>query len=211
MAQTTPAVGPRKADPSRRDQILDATIGVVGRLGFRQASVDDIASAAGISKQGLYLHFASKDELVEAAMRRYFSEGLRIMDEVLRRPGIALSDRLVDALDGWFGRHLVHFNPATLEMVQPRVTDSRVELVKDQVRSLLAEAIRTAPGSRQRADECTPEELAQVLFQFGMTWKDGHASREAFRRSLELCVKACVHVQRQPRGWREKTNRRTTR
>ena len=178
----------------RRHQILDATVGVIGRLGIKKASVDDIASAAGLSKQGLYLHFSSKEELIAAAMRRYFEEGLRLVEDALQAPVRPLGERLVDALDAWFGRHLVHFNPATLELVQPQDVHPEVEAVKARVRALLAQAIETAPELRQSKNVCTPKELARTLFQFGLTWKEGHSSREAFRSTLETCVRACLQL-----------------
>ena len=49
------------ARENRRNTLLDAAIIVFGRLGFRKAFVDDLAEAAHISKQGLYLHFSSKE------------------------------------------------------------------------------------------------------------------------------------------------------
>ena len=54
----------------RRDQILTAAHGVFASRGFRQATVGDIADAAGIAKGTLYLYFKSKDDIYWAAMNR---------------------------------------------------------------------------------------------------------------------------------------------
>jgi AcrR family transcriptional regulator len=54
----------------RRDQILTAAHGVFASKGFRQATVGDIADAAGIAKGTLYLYFKSKDDIYWAAMNR---------------------------------------------------------------------------------------------------------------------------------------------
>jgi AcrR family transcriptional regulator len=54
----------------RRDQILTAAHGVFASRGFRQATVGDIAEAAGIAKGTLYLYFKSKDDIYWAAMNR---------------------------------------------------------------------------------------------------------------------------------------------
>src|ERR1044072_3263891 len=54
----------------RRDQILTAAHGVFASRGFRQATVGDIADAAGIAKRTLYLYFKSKDDIYWAAMNR---------------------------------------------------------------------------------------------------------------------------------------------
>ena len=54
----------------RRDQILTAAHAVFASRGFRQATVGDIADAAGIAKGTLYLYFKSKDDIYWAAMNR---------------------------------------------------------------------------------------------------------------------------------------------
>ncbi|MEZ4452978.1 MAG: TetR/AcrR family transcriptional regulator [Nannocystaceae bacterium] len=180
-------------DPPRtRDLILDAAIPLVGSFGLKKTSVEDLARAAGLSKQGLYLHFASKEELLTAAMERYFDEGLRLTREALGRPDVALQERLVDALDAWFGRHLAHFRLASLEVLEPgERAASAVDRIKRAYCKLLERAIADAPEHARRGHVCTPAELSRVLFQFGLTWKEGHASRAAFRETLRLCVRAC--------------------
>jgi AcrR family transcriptional regulator len=47
----------------RRTGILDAALAVFSRRGYHAASIDDIASEAGVSKALIYEHFASKQEL----------------------------------------------------------------------------------------------------------------------------------------------------
>ena len=71
MAQKTPQ--PTKDEvvsAYRRDQILTAAHAVFASRGFRQATVGDIADAAGIAKGTLYLYFKSKDDIYWAAMNR---------------------------------------------------------------------------------------------------------------------------------------------
>jgi AcrR family transcriptional regulator len=53
-------------DAARR--MLDAAGVVFGRYGFRRASMDAVAVEAGVSRQGLYRHFASKDALFTAVV-----------------------------------------------------------------------------------------------------------------------------------------------
>jgi AcrR family transcriptional regulator len=47
----------------RRTGILDAALAVFSQRGYHAASIDDIASEAGVSKALIYEHFASKQEL----------------------------------------------------------------------------------------------------------------------------------------------------
>ena len=47
-----------------KDAILDATDRLLARFGYRKMTVEDIAVEAGIGKGTIYLHFASKEEVV---------------------------------------------------------------------------------------------------------------------------------------------------
>jgi AcrR family transcriptional regulator len=47
----------------RREQLLEVALGVFARQGFHQASMNEIAVAAGVTKPVLYQHFESKQEL----------------------------------------------------------------------------------------------------------------------------------------------------
>ena len=53
---------------SRREALLEAAVGVFARYGFRKTSMDEVARAAGVSRQGLYLQFADKEELFRKAV-----------------------------------------------------------------------------------------------------------------------------------------------
>lgn len=52
------------------DSLLDAAEGVVLRDGIGRMTLDAVAEQAGVSKGGLTYHFASKEKLVEAMVRR---------------------------------------------------------------------------------------------------------------------------------------------
>ncbi len=58
---------PRNRGETRR-QILDRSYELFYQQGFNRIGVDEIAAAARITKRTLYNHFASKDELLAAAL-----------------------------------------------------------------------------------------------------------------------------------------------
>ncbi len=60
-----------------RTRILDATARMLEKHGGRGVRMGDIAQAAGISRQAVYLHFASRTELLVAATR-YLDEILDV-------------------------------------------------------------------------------------------------------------------------------------
>ena len=77
------AIAPKEAV---KDAILDATDRLLARFGYRKMTVEDIAVEAGIGKGTIYLHFASKEEVV-------LSHIDRIIDRLMERlRGISLSE-----------------------------------------------------------------------------------------------------------------------
>jgi TetR/AcrR family transcriptional regulator of autoinduction and epiphytic fitness len=91
---------------AREERILSAALPVFGRYGFRKASMDEIARSADISRQGLYLRFASKDALFRAAVRHELDTALGEVSRCLDEEGVELERRVVAALDAWLGRYV---------------------------------------------------------------------------------------------------------
>jgi TetR/AcrR family transcriptional regulator of autoinduction and epiphytic fitness len=94
------------SDNAREERILAAAMQVFARYGFRKASMDDIARSADISRQGLYLRFASKDALFRAAARYELDTALGEVSRCLDEEGVGLERRVVGALDAWVGRYV---------------------------------------------------------------------------------------------------------
>jgi len=55
---------------ARRQQILDEAMALFGDVGYRAASLREIAARAGISHPGLLHHFTSKESLLLAVLER---------------------------------------------------------------------------------------------------------------------------------------------
>ena len=64
-------------DLQTRDRILVATVRMLEEHGGRGVRMGDIASMAGISRQAVYLHFASRTDLLVAATQ-YLDEVLEV-------------------------------------------------------------------------------------------------------------------------------------
>lgn len=65
----------------RRQDIIDAAEKVIFSKGLQQATMDEVAEAAELSKGTLYLYFKSKEELYLAISKR----GMRIMREMFEK------------------------------------------------------------------------------------------------------------------------------
>ncbi len=57
-------------DEGRRQRILDTAVSLFTHYGYDKTTVSDIAREAGVSKGAIYLHFESKDALLEALIVR---------------------------------------------------------------------------------------------------------------------------------------------
>jgi AcrR family transcriptional regulator len=89
---------------SRHCALLDAAVGVFARFGYRKTSMDDVARAAGVSRQGLYLSFANKEELFRRALEHSLSSQLASAMTALSRLDDGLETRLISACKEWSGR-----------------------------------------------------------------------------------------------------------
>ncbi len=65
----------------RREELMDAALALFVAKGIAATSMDDIVSAAGVSKGGFYHHFASKDALLQALQDRYIARFLTALVE----------------------------------------------------------------------------------------------------------------------------------
>jgi AcrR family transcriptional regulator len=76
-----------------REAILDACDRLMGRLGFRKMTMDDLAHEAGISKRTIYLHFRSKEEVGLSSIGRVVGEARSKMSSIASEDSSA-KDRL---------------------------------------------------------------------------------------------------------------------
>lgn len=65
-----------------RDAILDATDRLLARFGYRKMTVEDIANEVGIGKGTIYLHFASKEEIVLSHVDRIVERLKTCLEEI---------------------------------------------------------------------------------------------------------------------------------
>lgn len=109
VAQHPPATAGRFQPPEvRRRQILDAAAALALEHGLDDVSIAQVAARAGIAKGSIYLHFASRHELVDALRADLWHE---MLDEPRRLLGLAerswadRMDRIVAHLVGFSVEH----------------------------------------------------------------------------------------------------------
>nr|WP_272210253.1 TetR/AcrR family transcriptional regulator [Marinicella sp. W31]MDC2876121.1 TetR/AcrR family transcriptional regulator [Marinicella sp. W31] len=172
----------------RREAILAEAVRVFGRFGYKKTAVQDLADAAGLSKPGLYLHFASKDEIFRAAMEKYLSDALDDVKNLLTQHEVPLDKRVLGAMDSWFGRHLRTFTPEAFDVIAAgdRLSFKEVEGIKQLLMQLFAETFQQAGF-----DPSDAANRAQVLFLCGLSWKQPGMTPQAFLSAIKPCVQVC--------------------
>ena len=165
-----PAAAQSGRNDSTRTRILEAALEILIRDGPAKASMAEVARRAGLSRQGLYIHFGSKDELTYAAARHAFEVAHANAQAILasRRP---FTERLVGALAAKHplaGNSTVSRAARFWQGYEAPVIDRIIEMSDGFDRSfieLLAGALEsdgaTAPPDGPRGASCG--ELATVL------------------------------------------------
>ena len=148
---------------ARRAEVLSAAAAVFMRYGYRKASMDDVATAAGLSRQALYLRFASKDDLFGAALEHVMASSLAEARRLLRDDHRELLPRIVAAFTALHGLHLgdavaaqhvAELTEAAAKVVGPALLSALDPFVDDVARVLTAEKIagpRDGPSARDLA------------------------------------------------------------
>jgi TetR/AcrR family transcriptional regulator, regulator of autoinduction and epiphytic fitness len=189
---------PSTADRTRQERVLAVALEVFGRYGFRKTSMDEVARSADISRQGLYLYFASKEALFRAAVRQELDTALGDSSRCLNEEGAALDRRVVAALDAWLGRYVGSMLASDIAglLQNPAVqlgdmVDAASAAFDARLASTIAAA--TAETDRRRLG-VTPEEIAGALHTVGQGAKYLSTSRGESRAEFVARVTAAVRL-----------------
>lgn len=143
---------------SKREQIVDAALGLFYQHGFHATGVDRVIAQAGVSKKTLYKYFRTKDELILATLRK--------RDELFRNKLMRETERLADsprerllalfdAMGNWFREEdfsgCMFINAAAefseLENPSHQLAAHHKELVRDYIQGIALDAGADDPGA----------------------------------------------------------------
>lgn len=158
------------ADAEMRRRILGEVRALFFRLGFSRVTMDDAAEALGMSKKTLYRHFASKEELLEAATADHLEECDAELKAICSRKDLSPLERLKLTMS--YGKAIF------TEMSEPLVHDLR----------------RHAPDIWRRVEERRQKNIAT---DFGALIKEGRQKGQ-FRKDVDerLFILIYSHVVR---------------
>jgi AcrR family transcriptional regulator len=164
-----------KAPP--QDRILDAALRVFRRHGFRRSSIELAAEEAGLTRQALYHHFASKEALFRAVLERIYEQGLAAeiaAATAAEDAGLELADILIAEIGARMQSLLASLkdSPHTEELFSEHLAQAR-----DLYQSY----------SNRFADEIAAT-IARVCRKRKLTLESGVSVRE-----LARCVDMAIH------------------
>ena len=183
----------------QREAILKAATATFLRYGFKKTSMDDVAQAAGVSRQGLYLYFDTKDLLFREALQYLVSHMISTARSVAEDGNLSLRDRLLGVFEAVHGSAFQSASPEhafeLLQSAQSADGALLVQLDRDLmgiVAALLAEA-----GAADRWEEAgvTVAELSEQLL---MSAKGIKASVDTLTAYRERMLTAIRIVMRNP-------------
>lgn len=190
---------------NRQRVILEMAAKVFLRYGFKKTSMDDLARAAGLSRQGLYLHFKTKEELFRAAILNVIEGATVAYRAALARSELDLSGRLLGAFEAFHGCHIGQVEEQYVGEILEAASSLLGGAYAEHERQFIADvtkALADAAGARRTSrPEVGPRELAETLCATSYGLKHRVATPTAYRDRMSVALRiALPSDQRERKG-----------
>jgi AcrR family transcriptional regulator len=177
----------------QREAILMAATATFLRYGFKKTSMDNVAQAAGVSRQGLYLYFETKDVLFREALQYLVSHMISTARSVAEDGNLSLRDRLLGVFEAVHGSAFQSASPEhafeLLQSAQSADGALLVQLDRDLmgiVAALLAEA---GAADRWKKAGVTVAELSEQLLMSAKGIKASVETLTAYRERMLIAIR----------------------
>jgi AcrR family transcriptional regulator len=180
VTQATEARRRRMPAAERRKVILGAALEAFSERGFHEATLDEVAARAGVSKALIYEHFASKRELTRALLDTYVHELLGRLAEAIAaaEPGEERMRTGVDAV-----LRFVEERPGAWRMIfrnsaDPDIADLFAALQAEAAAAIAsamaadATEVGTAPPPSPAQIEMLAQQLSGAVQAIATWWTD---------------------------------------
>lgn len=184
------------AAAARQAAIIEAAKDVFQRYGFRKTSMDDLARAAGISRQGLYLHFPNKEALFKAMVMQLQEQMRSAARMALAREDLGVEDRVLGAFDAMFAQVAGSANLEELFATMVELMGSQnVREIEHEFASDVARVLRSAGVTAQWKEAgVSAKDLAELLFAASDGIKRRAKTPAEYRDRMRVAVRLVCHV-----------------
>lgn len=190
-----------------KTRILDATMLVFRRHGFRRSSIEQVAEAAGLTRQALYHHFESREALFRAVIERVHESAIAAEQSAIgkaEQEDGTLADILVAGMTARMGTMIASFDgsPHIEELYSEHLVQARdlyQKYAAIYAEGLVAIVARTARRQQLTLPEAmSPAEFARLVEMAVHGSKSQHPAMQpadAFLKDMALMVRAlCAGV-----------------
>lgn len=130
-------------DNETRTRILKASVRLLEEHRGRSVRMGDIAKAAGISRQAVYLHFASRADLLEASTR-YLDEKLGLEQRLARSRSAESGAERLDAYIEFWGKYIPEIYGVAKALLDAQDTDEAAAVAWNERMSAMRDGCRAA-------------------------------------------------------------------
>lgn len=97
----------------KRELLVRTALSLFYDRGIHAVGINEVLAQSGVAKKTLYHHFASKDQLIAAAVQLRDQRFIRWFSQALNQtePGEAALMAMFDALDDWFNERVPALTP----------------------------------------------------------------------------------------------------
>jgi AcrR family transcriptional regulator len=177
---------PLRRDAERnRQRILAAAAEVLSERGLN-ATLDEVARAAGVGIGTVYRRFPDKESLIEALFRDRIDAMVRAAEQALTEPDpwqalVSYLDLAISLMAGNMGlRQLLMFSTHGSE---------RISYARDQMRPVITKLVERAQASGDLRPDLAGTDLKMIVFMLSSVAEYAAASRpDVWRRYLALLI-----------------------
>jgi AcrR family transcriptional regulator len=188
-----------------RIRILEASVRLLEAHRGRSVRMVDIAKAAGISRQAVYLHFASRAELLEATTR-YLDEVLGLEQRLARSRAAGSGTERLDAYIEFWGNYIPEIYGVARALIAAQDTDEaaaaawneRMQAMRDGCRA----AIEALVSDGSLVEEWNTREATDFLWTMlsvenweKLTQECNWSSRQYIRRMQAVARRSFLDAQ----------------
>lgn len=186
---------------ARKLTILDAATGVFLRYGFKKTSMDDLARAAGLSRQGLYLHFATKEDLFKAGVHRLI-EVMREAGRAVLATELPVDERVLEFFVAVHAHMLgdTGYLNELMEAATHLVGDLPQKLEEEQTAALAKLFRQSGVSDAWKQAGLSANDLAAQLFATSHGLKLGVTNKDDYRKKMRVAVQMVCHGRAQKRA-----------
>jgi AcrR family transcriptional regulator len=130
-------------DIETRTRILEASVRLLEAQRGRSVRMGDIAKAAGISRQAVYLHFASRAALL-AATTLYLDERLGLEQRLVRSRAAGSGTERLDAYIEFWGNYIPEIYGVARALLVAQETDEAAAAAWDERMQAMRDGCRAA-------------------------------------------------------------------